>query len=141
MTDNTPTYLRLKPDGPLPELRWQAPYLALVIVELDVTPEWRNTLCDWLAHSACLYMCAWGRDCSAWDDAMDWANIAQFSPGEIPAHQFVMTTWHEDEDLAELFYFARHIAQHPVRELASAVLLHIAEHEREQEFLGAWVAA
>jgi hypothetical protein len=42
----------------------------------------------------CLYMMAWGIDCSIRDDAVDWANISDFDFKPIPPERFVMTTWH-----------------------------------------------
>jgi hypothetical protein len=42
-------------------------------------------------------MMAWGRECSSWDDSVDWANIDKFGDSPIPDDECVVTTWHEDE--------------------------------------------
>lgn len=57
-------YLHL-PAGSSPPMLSGEPYKAVVVVEQDVENDWRNAVSDWLVESGCLYMMAWGRDCSA----------------------------------------------------------------------------
>ena len=73
-----------------------------------------------------------------WDDAIDFANLANFDFGEIPKNDFVMTTWHENEKLQEVFWFAKNVAQHPFVELNRAVLIHIGEKSRQTELIRMW---
>ena len=68
-----PEYIHLLPDGPLPDLKGSA-FRTVVVVEAEVTSEWREKVSAWLVESGCLYMMAWGRDCSLWDDSVDYAN-------------------------------------------------------------------
>jgi len=86
-------------------------------------------------------MMAWGRECSRWDDAVDDANLARFEYGEVPEDQCVMTTWHEDETLSELFWFAKALANHPTVPLNHTVLLHIAPNGAETEMREAFANA
>jgi len=102
-------YLHIKPETALPDIGALAPFRAVVIVEAVVSPEWQSLVSDWLVRSGCLYMMAWGTNCSSWDDSVDMANVQQFDCGEIPEDGFVMTTWHEKEPLGEVFWFAKNM--------------------------------
>ncbi len=88
----------------LPEL---GQYKCVVLIERPVSDEFRNNVSQLLVESGCRYMMAWGLDCSAWDDSVDWANIFQFHPEKIPDDQFVMTTCHDGDSLEEVFRFAK----------------------------------
>jgi hypothetical protein len=48
--------------------------------------------------AGCVYVCAWGEGCELVHDLFDFAAIS--------ADRFVMSTWHNDESLAEAFWFA-----------------------------------
>jgi hypothetical protein len=48
--------------------------------------------------AGCAYICAWGEGCEQVHDLFDVASIA--------ADRFVMSTWHDDESLAEALWFA-----------------------------------
>ena len=84
---------------------------------------------------------AWGENCSAWDDAVDFANMEQFDYEEIPEEHFVMTTWHERDSLEELFFFAKNAALHPIAVLDNTLLLHVCAHENEKHLLGLYGSA
>ncbi len=83
-------------------------------------------------------MMAWGAKCSSWDDSVDMANIEQFDFDNIPEDRFVMTTWHANEHLDEVFWFSKNNAFHPTVKLERTVLLHISENNKESEFLKAY---
>jgi len=102
------------------------------VIEEKVTDDWREQVSRWLVASGCLYMMARGDECSRWDDSVDYANLEAFDYGDIPDERFVMTTWHERQSLAEVFWFAAHCAYHPTIELAT-VILDIAAAPREAE--------
>jgi hypothetical protein len=113
----------------------------IVVIEADVSDEWRNIVSDWIVECGCLYMMAWGRDCTRWDDAVDWANLSKFNFEEVPLEYFVMTTWHENEPLDEVFQFSKACAKHPVARLDQTVILHIAAANREGDMLMRYEAA
>jgi hypothetical protein len=127
-------YLHLEP-GATPSPLDSRPFKAVVAVEADVSPQWQSLVSDWLVQSGCLYMMAWGQNCSSWDDSMDLANAKPFGLADIPEDQFVMTTWHSDEPLAEVFWFSKYTASHPTVDLDRTLLLHISPKRQEQEFL------
>jgi hypothetical protein len=132
------SYLHLAPEGELSDIAHLAPFRAVVIVDAAVTDEWRSRVSDWLVASGCSYMMAYGRSCSAWDDSVDEANCERFDFAEIPAERFVMTTWHEDESLEEVFWFCKNSARHPAIEIPRTLLLHIAARSEEASILRAY---
>ena len=118
-----------------------APFQAVVISEQSVSPEWRARVSAWLVKTGCLYMCAWGTDCSEWDTSVDMANIEANCHEEIPEDRFVMTTWHENESLAGAFWFAKNNAHHPTVAIQNTLLVHVAQVNREKELLASFTEA
>lgn len=134
-------YVQIVPGSTPPTLGPSQPFRAVVIIESVVSPEWQSSISDWLVQSGCLYMMAWGENCSSWDDSVDIANVKQFKPAEIPAHEFVMTTWHEREPMGEVFWFSKNNAVHPTVKLRRTVLIHISFHNKHHELLKAYADA
>lgn len=133
-------YLRLEPGSMVPKITY-GPARMVVVVEEDVSDEWQARVSDWIVRSGCLYMMAWGMNCSSWDDSVDWANIDQFGSESIPEATFVVTTWHDDEPLTEVFWYSKNCALHSVVNLERTIILHISKQERSDEFLLAYAAA
>jgi len=130
-------YLHLLPGNEPPDLPAGA-FRAIVVVSEPVTVEWRNLVSDWLVRSGCLYMMAWGHECTFWDDSVDYAMIAIHNPCEIPDDNFVMTTWHDDEPLEEVFWYSENCASHPTIDLARTIIINIASSDRSAELLRAY---
>jgi hypothetical protein len=86
-------------------------------------------------------MMAWGKECSSWDTAVDIANIEEFSSSDIPEDRFVMTTWHNEEPLEEVFWFCKNCADHPTTSLPDVIILHISSEPDKETFLKAYNAA
>ena len=82
-----------------------------------------------------MYMMAWGKDCSSWDDSVDLANLKDFNFEEIPDEKFVMTTWHNNEPLEEVFWFSKRSAFHPNIEMQDTLIIHISDQNNEQGLL------
>ena len=101
------------------------------MIEAVVTYAWQKLVSDWIVESGCLYMMAWGSECSTWDDSVDWANIDRFGAGPIP----------ENEPLSEVFWFAKTLAQHPSVDLVQTVILHISAVSKKDELLSLYAAA
>jgi len=133
-------YLQLIPESPLPDIYGLRPFRSVVIIEETVTPEWQDKVCQWLVKSGCLYMMAWGRGCSAWDDSVDYANLEEFDYEIIPEDKFVMTTWHENVPINEVFFFSKHNGFHPTVELKNTLLLHISNSNREKELINEYAS-
>ena len=131
----TCSYLHLAPGQAPPDIGTKRPFRAVIVLEQDTSSEWRARVSDWLVQSGCLYMMAWGPESSAWDDSLDWANIATFGGEEIPDDRFVMTTWHDDEPLSETLWFAEHTACHPTVPIDETIIIDIGPQERCAELL------
>jgi hypothetical protein len=134
-------YVQLVPGASLPPVTESIPCRAVVIVEGDVTPEWQASVSEWLVQSGCLYMMAWGKSCSSWDDSVDQANLKEFAFGEIPESKFVMTTWHANNPLHEVFWFSKNNAVHPSVDLERSLLVHISSLNKCSELLRAYADA
>jgi len=133
-------YIHLPSGSSLPEISHR-PFRAVVVVDEKVTEEWRGLVSAWLVASGCLYMMAWGDDCSRWDDSVDYANLEEFNYGVIPEERFVYTTWHENQALAEAFWFSEHCATHPVVEFEATIILDITATSRAVEMLSSYERA
>jgi hypothetical protein len=133
-------YLHLEPESSLPEIA-NEPTRMVVIVEAEVSPEWQSLVSDWIVRSGCLYMMAWGIECSSWDDSVDWANINKYGEDPIPDDGFVITTWHSDEPLEEVFWFSKNCAIHPVVDLNQTIILDISTENQRVQLLHAYAAA
>jgi hypothetical protein len=126
----TPEYVHLHPGDTPPLLGEPGPFKAVVVIDADVTPEWRGQVCNWLVSSGCRYMIAWGKDCSAWDSSVDEANLVMFDYEEVTDDDFVMTTWHADQPLQEAFWFSQFCAMHPSLELEKTYIVHISSEAK-----------
>ena len=121
------------PSGSKPPIVERQPYRVVVLIEQEVTAEWQDMVSDWIIESGCLFMMAWGLNCSGWDDSVDWANRRAFEPEEIPDDDFVMTSWHDNEPMDEGFVFCRLCAFHPTIELPKVIILDITGNARSVE--------
>ena len=127
-------YLQLQNNDLLPNIDSLNPFKCVVVIEALVSQEWQAEVSEWLVNSGCLFMLAWGNNCSSWDDSVDVANLERFEYQEIPAESFVMTTWHEQESLSEVFEFCKKFAMHEVEKLENTLILHIST-ENKFEFI------
>lgn len=135
------SYVHLPPGSELPSIGESGPFRAVLVLEQAVADDWQGRVSEWLVESGCLYMMAWGVGCSSWDDSVDWANHTVVGLDEIPEDRFVMTTWHDDESLAETFWFAGFSAYHPTVSLEQIAIVDIGPQHREDEMLQAYEAA
>lgn len=134
-------YLQLKPESKLPDITDLKPFRSVVVIDEKVSSEWQSLVSAWLVKAGCLYMMAWGTGCNSWGDSVDLANLEAFNYGDIPEDKFIMTTWHEDEPLKEVFWFAKHSAFHSTVELENLLILHISDKNKEKELLSEYASA
>ena len=134
MSGEVVEYVHLPSGLALPSLLAK-PRRIMVLIEQNVAPEWQDAVSKRIIESGCLYMMAWGQNCSSWDDSVDHANLERFDYGDVPEEDFVMTTWHENEALCEVFFFARVCAFHPTIALPVLTILDIREEPRESAIL------
>jgi hypothetical protein len=136
----TVNYLHLLPDGSVPHLMDTTPFMAILIVDEDVSQMWLWDTSRWLVEAGCRVLLAWGKDAEVWSEAVDDA-AAEALDADVAEDQAVVTTSHEDEDLEELFWFARHRAAHPAITLNKTLIVHVAGSPRREELEAAWAAA
>jgi hypothetical protein len=132
-------YIHLASGSELPRVS-HTPRRVMVLIEQDVERTWQDDVSSWIVESGCLYMMAWGRDCISWDDSVDHANLEHFHYGEIPDDSFISTTWHTNEPLGQVFFYAHACAYHPTIELPLLTILDIRETPREAAILGLYEA-
>lgn len=104
---NKPIYIHISNDAPLPDIQEYKPFKAVVIIEELVAGYYELRVSRWLVDQGCLCMHAWGLKCTEWDDSVDHANLEKFYYKDIPDEARVMTTWHENQTLKEVFRFAK----------------------------------
>jgi hypothetical protein len=127
-------YVHLAPNASLAALISHRPFSAVVIITAEVTPEWRQKVSEWLVKEGCLCMMAWGIDCSLWDDSVDFANLEAHNWKDIPEGQRVMTTWHDDDSLSDVFWHATFFNFHPSdTSFDHLVILDITDEARESK--------
>ena len=99
-------YYRIGATGPLPEIAFEPPFKVAFVADIAADAKRHEGVARWLDQSGARYFCAWGVQCSQWHDAVDWAQIEAW-PDDMPDDQFCMTTWHENEPIEDMMYFAR----------------------------------
>lgn len=127
-------YVRVQDGQALPDVTDLKPFKAVLAIEDAVSPEWRNQVCDWLVESGCLYAMTWGEDCEVWHDSVDDARDTVSSVENIPDDAVVMTTWHDDEPLEDVFWFSKFAAIHGDVDLENVLILHIGAEDKRTEF-------
>jgi len=143
MQRKTLTYLHLPPDADLPDLGNRPPFLAIVLAADDVAEMWLWDAARWLVASGARYVQAWGKDAEAWTEAVDDAALEAVDYEDAPDERRVLVTAHapDDEDIDEVFWFARHRAAHPVLPLDAVLIVHIAHAPRREAIEAAYADA
>ncbi|MFS2004466.1 hypothetical protein ACEN9F_12660 [Duganella sp. CT11-25] len=125
-------YLHLTPDSDFPALEGLSQFKAVLVVEAEVAEMTMWETSRALVASGCLYALAWGDQCEAWREAIEDASLEASDYDDVAEERQVITTAHEDEDLSEVFWFAKHRAVHPA-ELRETLILHIADAPRRDD--------
>ena len=76
-----------------------------------------------------------------WHDAVDKAHLQEFDYGDVPDDRFVMTTWHDNESLEDVMFFAKFAAEHPTIELSRLLVLDVGNTGRREMFAELLAAA
>jgi hypothetical protein len=126
-------YLHLTPDSDLPALEGLSQSKVVLVIEAEVAEMTMWETSRTLVASGCLYALAWGDQCEAWREAIEDASLEASDYDDVPAERQVISTAHEDEELSEAFWFAKHRAVHPAHELRDTLILHIAATPRRDE--------
>ena len=125
-------YFQINSNIELPSVEEFSPYKAVVIVDIDCEQSWQKRISEWLVSSGCKYMMAWGKDCSSLHDSVDDAFIQLSGWTELPN---LLTTWHDDEPLREVFEFCKYSAMHDEYELDNTLIIHISAVNQKEIML------
>lgn len=134
-------YVFLPTDVPVSFPKQMTKFKCLKLIEREVGEVYRNEVSKALVKAGCLFSLAWGIDCSAWDDSVDWAFLESYNYGDYPEDKFVMTTWHADETLEEVIAFAKHCTDYSEVKLEDILVLDFAHHERSELIEKLYLAA
>jgi hypothetical protein len=135
------TYLCAQSECELPDISELRPFRAVVVIDENISRDYMEKISRWLVKSACLYAMTWGKQCEQTHDMIDFANLEAFGFQEIPEDKFMMTTWHENEPLSEVFWYSKNCAFHPSVDLPQVLLLHISMTDRQEQFLSEYQTA
>lgn len=128
-------YIQITDKGNLPDINYLKAFKCLIIISENVSQTRQGEISHWLVKSGCLIVCAWGINCSSWDDSVDDANIELCNYSPIPPESFVVSTWHENESLEEAMFFIKHIISHESHKLENIVFLHISSQDQSANFI------
>jgi hypothetical protein len=135
-------YLHLPSGAELPALADTGPFMAILLLEQDdVNDMWRFDACRWIVASGCRYLLAWGRECETWREGVEDAALEAVDYEDVEPEQSVLTSAHEDEELDDVFWFARHRAAHPGPALETVLIVHVAMQPDRQRMIDAYDAA
>lgn len=128
-------YLHLDTANAVPPVQAHQPFKAVVIGDRPTAPDLRTAMCAWLNAAGCLYLMAWGTDARAWQEGVNLANLQAWDFGTIPDNRLIISTAHEQEELSEVFWFAKYTAMHPCATLDDVWLVHCAAAGRQTEIV------
>lgn len=134
-------YLQLASGDDLPALAGLGAFMAVVVIDGDVHQPWQWDVCRWLVDSGCRAMLAWGTDCGSWAESVEDAALEASNYEDVADEDTIITTFHEDEDIEEVFWFAKHRTRHPAHDLQTVLILHIAEAPARDALESAFKAA
>lgn len=132
MLKSTLRYLHLTPDQPLPALEGLSSFKAILVVEAVVEEMIMWETCRSLVASGCLVALTWGQQAESWREAVDDAFLEATDYEDLDEARSLLSTAHQDEDLDEVFWFAKHRAVHAA-ELRDTLIVHIAGAARRDE--------
>lgn len=82
-----------------------APFVALIhALDPSISNDEMSAICAALVTSNCRYAVCAGLDCGLWHDSVDWAHCV-WDP-EYTDEKIVMTTWHEDDPIEYVMWYA-----------------------------------
>jgi hypothetical protein len=81
-------------------------------------------------------MMAWGDKCADWHDSVDQASLEQHGFEIKSDDDLVITTWHDDEAIDEVFWFSEFCADHPTKKLGRTLIIDVCEDTRRDFILG-----
>lgn len=137
MQTPAPKYFHFHPDADLPVLEGLRAFKTILVADVEVQETTMWDISRWLIASGSLYVLVWGKDSEQWREAVEDAALEAVNYEDVAEQHRVLVTAHEDDDLEEVFWFARHRASHPA-DLQDTLILHIADTPRREELEDAY---
>ncbi|NYE61532.1 hypothetical protein FHW58_002739 [Duganella sp. 1224] len=137
MLNSTLNYLHLTPSSDLPALEGLRQFKTILVADADVQEPMMWDVSRWLIDSGSLYVLVWGQDSEQWREAIEDAALEAVNYEDVPDERRVLVTAHEDDELDEVFWYARHRAAHPA-DLKHTLILHIADAPRREDLEAAY---
>lgn len=128
-------YVQLTAESTLPDVSYLQPFKAVLISEQQPNQDRCRAISEWLVSSGCLYVLAWGKGSIDLYESVQAANQAAHIGEQIPDKHLIIATCHEDEQLADVLWFAKYSALHPCFPLDNVLLVHLARIYRGSELL------
>ncbi|WP_309602499.1 hypothetical protein [Sphingomonas sp.] len=134
--DERPLYIRIEPNADVPELSHPNPFKAIVVLETESSGEWQEIVSQRLVTAGCRYMMAWGKECEEFHDIVDKTSLGRHNY-DVPAENFIMTTWQNNESLENVFWYSQFCADFSYDdvELRETLIIHVSCINREAEYL------
>lgn len=137
MLNQSIKYLHLSPDADLPTLEGLRPFKTILVADVEVQETTMWDISRWLIESGSLYVLIWGKDSEPWREAVEDAALEAVNYEDVAEQHRVLVTAQEDDDLEEVFWFARHRASHAA-DLQDTLILHLADTPRREELEDAY---
>lgn len=78
----------------------------------------------------------WGLNCEEWhDDEIESVSLELLGYEDTRDDDLVLTTWHDDEPIEQVLWFAAQCAHHPVQPLEHTLIVQISEKEQADRFV------
>ena len=129
----TVKYQQMTTGDALPAIDHLSPFTVIILVEDDVEEMWQWEVCRWLVASGARMVLAWGRQAETWSEAVDEAASEAHDYDDVADELAVVVTSHEDDDMEEVFWYAKRRAVHPALQLSTTLILHVADEPREDD--------
>ena len=121
------SYLALAEHDDLSKIRQSGPFKCAILLAGHLSPDWRDALIEKLLDAGCVYAMVYGPECEKFHDRID-----EIAAEKIWADErVIMTTWHGNETLSELFHFAKFAANHPDIDTEEVLIADIGVPSRE----------
>ena len=80
-------------------------------------------------------MMTWGTNAESWHDSIDSAYLEFYDFLDIPEGKQITTTWHTNDSLSEVFWYAKNVAQHPNVKFENTLILHISIIDKRDDLI------
>jgi len=100
-------FMKMEPPYATQVPEFGSAFVAIVVAcDPTISPEQQANISAQLVARDCRYMLAWGFNATSWDTSVDIAFINTDPDFNPPDDRHVMTTWHDNETIDDVVWFA-----------------------------------